>query len=121
MNDVTRRKFNPPPSPHFGGKWEAIVKSVNFHLKRVIGDAGLIHEEFSTLPQIEAIVNSHPCCPTDPSALAPDHFLIGAALATIICIIITAFINNVLINNDRQVKFVALHHNTQVNDLKNKP
>ncbi|XP_076298051.1 uncharacterized protein LOC143217548 [Lasioglossum baleicum] len=87
-NDGTRWKFNPPSSPHFGGKWEAAVKSVKFHLKRVIGDTGLTYEEFSTLlSQIEAILNSRPLCPlsddpTDPSALTPGHFLIGTALTT---------------------------------------
>jgi len=29
--------FIPPAGPHFGGIWEASVKSVKFHLKRVIG------------------------------------------------------------------------------------
>ena len=28
--------FNPPAAPHFGEKWEAGVKSVKFHLERVI-------------------------------------------------------------------------------------
>ncbi|XP_076299886.1 uncharacterized protein LOC143218542 [Lasioglossum baleicum] len=87
-NDGTRWKFNPPSSPHFGGKWEAAVKSVKFHLKRVIGDTDLTYEEFSTLlSQIKAILNSRPLCPlsddpTDPSALTPGHFLIGTALTT---------------------------------------
>ncbi|XP_076298577.1 uncharacterized protein LOC143217822 [Lasioglossum baleicum] len=87
-NDGTRWKFNPPSSPHFGGKWDAAVKSVKFHLKRVIEDTGLTYEEFSTLhSQIEAILNSRPLCPlsddpTDPSALTPGHFLIGTVLTT---------------------------------------
>ncbi|XP_076652425.1 uncharacterized protein LOC143358835 [Halictus rubicundus] len=87
-NDGTRWKFNPPSSPHFGGKWEAAVKSVKFHLKRVIGDTGHTYEEFSTLlSQVEAILNSRPLCPlsddpTNPSALTPGHFLIGTALTT---------------------------------------
>lgn len=28
--------FIPPASPHFGGLWEAGVKSIKYHLKRVI-------------------------------------------------------------------------------------
>ena len=29
--------FIPPPSPPFGGLWENGIKSVKFHLRRVIG------------------------------------------------------------------------------------
>ena len=29
--------FNPERAPHFGGFWEAAVKSAKFHLKRVVG------------------------------------------------------------------------------------
>lgn len=88
-NDGTRWKFNPPSAPHFGGKWEAGVKSVKFHLKRVLGETSLTYEEFSTLLiQIEAVLNSRPLCPLsdDPSDLAvltPGHFIIGTSLNTI--------------------------------------
>ncbi|XP_011169949.1 uncharacterized protein LOC105202952 [Solenopsis invicta] len=57
-SDGTRWIFNPPATPHFGGKWEAAVKSTKFHLKRVIGDTLLTYEEFTTvLVQIEAVLN----------------------------------------------------------------
>ena len=75
-------KFNPPGSPHFGGLWEACIKSVKFHLKRVISEAILTFEEFTTmLAQIEAILNSRPLIPLsdDPNdhlILTPAHFLI---------------------------------------------
>lgn len=78
--------FIPPASPHFGGLWEAGIKSVKYHLKRVIGDSTLTFEELSTvLSQIEACLNSRPLCPTtsdpsDDSVLTPGHFLIGDAL-----------------------------------------
>ncbi|XP_046435993.1 uncharacterized protein LOC124187848 [Neodiprion fabricii] len=88
-NDGTEWKFNTPSAPQFGGKWEAGVKSVKFHLKRVIGDAVLTYEEYSTLlVQIEAVLNSRPLCSlSDDSAnieaLTPRHFLIGTALNTV--------------------------------------
>ncbi|XP_035208757.1 uncharacterized protein LOC118183356 [Stegodyphus dumicola] len=82
--------FNPPASPHYGGLWESNVKSMKFHLKRVLGSTLLIYdEEFLTvLTQVEACMNSRPLCamssdPNDFSALTPGHFLIGAPLLAI--------------------------------------
>ncbi|XP_039297851.1 uncharacterized protein LOC120354570 [Nilaparvata lugens] len=74
-------KFIPPGSPHFGGLWEANVKSVKFHLFRVIGNQLLTYEELNTvLVQIEGVLNSRPRCvlsedPCEPLALTPAHFL----------------------------------------------
>ncbi|XP_071580460.1 uncharacterized protein [Temnothorax nylanderi] len=78
--------FNPPAAPHFGGLWEAAVKSTKHHLRRVIGETTLTFEELSTfLAQVEAWLNSRPLQalsddPDDVSALTPGHFLIGAPL-----------------------------------------
>jgi hypothetical protein len=83
---VSRRTtphFSPPHSPNFGGLWEANVKSVKHHLKRVVADRRLTYEELSTvLINIEACLNSRPLCPLtddvdDLEALTPAHFLIG--------------------------------------------
>ncbi|XP_011863339.1 PREDICTED: uncharacterized protein LOC105559543, partial [Vollenhovia emeryi] len=88
-NDGTKWRFNPPSAPHFGGKWEAAVKSTKFHLLRTLGDSTLTYEELTTvIVQIEAILNSRPLCPlsedvSDCSALTPGHFLIGEAPTTI--------------------------------------
>ncbi|XP_039306359.1 uncharacterized protein LOC120358020 [Solenopsis invicta] len=84
-NDGTQWKFNPPSAPHFGGKWEAGVKSVKYHLRRVIGDTLLTYEEMTTLlSQVESVLNSRPLCPLtddpdDLNALTPGHFLLGSA------------------------------------------
>ena len=82
-------KFNPPASPHFGGIWEANIKSVKSHLSRVIGNQILTYEEFSTvLTQIEALLNSRPLSwlsddPNDPLPLTPAHFLTTTPLTSI--------------------------------------
>ncbi|XP_055918584.1 uncharacterized protein LOC129950686 [Eupeodes corollae] len=85
-NHVTDWHFIPPASPHFGGLWEAGVKSVKYHLKRVVGTERLTFEELATLlAQIEACLNSRPLCPLsdsldDLNALTPAHFLVGESL-----------------------------------------
>lgn len=81
--------FNPAGAPHFGGLWEAGVKSIKYHLVRVLGSSIPTYEEMYTLiVQIEGILNSRPLIPasTDPSdlgVLTPAHFLIGDSLAAI--------------------------------------
>nr|XP_034837462.1 uncharacterized protein LOC117993754 [Maniola hyperantus] len=85
----TRWHFIPPQSPNFGGLWEAGVRSVKTHLKKVIGDSTLTYEELSTaLTQIEACLNSRPLSvlsddPNDPLPLTPGHFLVGEPLLNV--------------------------------------
>ncbi|XP_065370933.1 uncharacterized protein LOC135963086 [Calliphora vicina] len=82
-NQGTKWHFIPPASPHFGGLWEAGVKSTKHHLRRIMKDRILTYEELSTLlAQIESCLNSRPLCPlstdpTDADVLTPAHFLIG--------------------------------------------
>lgn len=78
--------FLPPSAPHFEGIWEAGVRSVKQHLRRVLGDKTLTFEEFSTvLCHVEACLNSQPIAPLSDSIddyqyLTPEHFLIGSAI-----------------------------------------
>ncbi|GAB1867788.1 Integrase catalytic domain-containing protein [Camponotus japonicus] len=88
-SDGIRWRFNPPAAPHFGGLWEAAVKSTKHHHRRVIGEATLTFEEMTTLlAQVEACLNSRPLQPLtddpdDLTALTPGHFLIGAPLLAV--------------------------------------
>ncbi|XP_025264299.1 uncharacterized protein LOC112637854 [Camponotus floridanus] len=89
VSDGVRWRFNPPAAPHFGGLWEAAVKSTKHHLRRVIGEATLTYEEMATLlTQMEACLNSRPLQPLtddpdDLAALTPGHFIIGAPLVAV--------------------------------------
>jgi hypothetical protein len=74
--------FIPAKSPHMGGLWEANVKSIKSHLKKVLGNSQFTQNELYTLlVRIEACLNSRPLTPltSDPNDLevmTPFHFLI---------------------------------------------
>ena len=76
----------PPSAPHFGGLWEAGVKSMKTHLRRVAGPRKFTFEEFTTLlVDVELVLNSRPLGPVtglidDLDVLTPAHFLVGAPL-----------------------------------------
>ncbi|XP_065075451.1 uncharacterized protein LOC135699156 [Ochlerotatus camptorhynchus] len=82
----SRQHLTPPKAPHFGGLWEAAVKTAKRHLFRQLGSTRLTFEAYYTiLHQIEAVVNSRPLLPmsddpNDLAALTPAHFLIGSSL-----------------------------------------
>lgn len=88
-NEGIEWKFIPSYSPHFGGIWEAGVKSMKFHLKRILKNSLLTYEDFQTiLIQIEGILNSRPLSPlsNDPSdlnPLTPSHLLLGRPLHSV--------------------------------------
>nr|XP_024215960.1 uncharacterized protein LOC106692822 [Halyomorpha halys] len=79
-------KFIPPRAPHFGGLWEAGIKSVKRLLSSSVGSQPFTFEELATaLVKIEALLNSRPLCPLTEDAcsfdfLTPGHFLVGGPL-----------------------------------------
>ncbi|XP_077260520.1 uncharacterized protein LOC143896497 [Temnothorax americanus] len=81
--------FLPPSAPHFGGLWEAAVRSVKYHLKRCVGSYTLTFEELATvLCRIEACLNSRPIAAVsenldDYQVLTPGHFLIEGPLMAV--------------------------------------
>ena len=83
--------FIPEHSPHFGGLWEAAVKSAKTHLRRVMGDVKLTFEELSTVfAQMEACLNSCPLVPVNVpddddsiEVITPGHFLIRHSLCAL--------------------------------------
>jgi hypothetical protein len=74
-------KFIPPHAPHFGGLWEAAVKSMKYQLRRTLGSHIATFEELSTLlAEIAVCLNSRALCalsddPFNPTYLSPGHFL----------------------------------------------
>ena len=84
LNSHITWHFIPERAPHFGGLWEAAVKSAKYHLKRIVGEQKLTYVEFSTITaQVEACLNSRPLLHMDshsPDGIqspTPGHALIG--------------------------------------------
>ncbi|XP_058449314.1 uncharacterized protein LOC131429280 [Malaya genurostris] len=85
-NSHTKWKFIPPATPHMGGAWERLVRSV----KTAIGSS-LDHprkpsdETLETIIyEAEALVNSRPLTyipleHADQESLTPNHFLLGSS------------------------------------------
>ena len=73
----------PPRAPHFGGLWQAAIKSMKRHLRRKVGLYILSFEELNTVVlRIESILNSRPLAamsndPNDLQPITPAHFLLG--------------------------------------------
>ena len=72
----------PAYSPHMGGLWEAAVKGMKTHLKRVMGVMRFTFEELTTIIcRIEACLNSRPLLPITSHSpdglpvLTAGHFL----------------------------------------------
>jgi len=95
--------FIPPRSSHFGGLWEAAMKSMKSLLGKVLCEAHLTFEELATvLMRTEACLNSWPLTflssdkDNYPNYLTPEHFLIGDSLIAVPKIDITKVPNSPL-------------------------
>ncbi|XP_050338299.1 uncharacterized protein LOC126764690 [Bactrocera neohumeralis] len=66
--------FIPPRTPHFGGLWEAAVKSAKHLAVRAMGNVLLTAEEQGTLlAEVEAILNSRPLAPISQEPTTAKH------------------------------------------------
>lgn len=88
-NDSVNWHFISAAAPHFGGLWEAGVRSFKHHFRRIVGSRPLSWAEFATLLcKIEACLNSRPITalsddPSDLSSLTSGHFLIGRPITAV--------------------------------------
>ncbi|XP_062538203.1 uncharacterized protein LOC134206491 [Armigeres subalbatus] len=79
-------QFIPPRAPHFGGLWEAAVKSFKRIIQKIIGVSTHHYDDMRTLvAQAECIMNSRPLTPlsNDPQdlyVLTPGHFILGESI-----------------------------------------
>ncbi|XP_058817455.1 uncharacterized protein LOC131680761 [Topomyia yanbarensis] len=78
-----RWHFNPPGTPHMGGIWERMVRSVKAAMM-VLDDGRKLTDEIllTTLAEAEDMINSRPLTyipqeSADTEALTPNHFLRG--------------------------------------------
>ena len=75
--------WNPPSAPHFGGVFEAMIKSSKRAIYAILKDADITDEELqTTFIGVESRMNSRPLTalsddPNDKPVLTPNHFLIG--------------------------------------------
>ncbi|XP_039439114.1 uncharacterized protein LOC120420194 [Culex pipiens pallens] len=88
-NQGIKWHFNPPSAPHFGGLWEAAVRSTKKLLLKTIGETPVTAEDLNTLlVQVEGCLNSRPLTPmsddpNDLEPLTPAHFLVQSSLQTV--------------------------------------
>ncbi|KAJ8896262.1 hypothetical protein PR048_001606 [Dryococelus australis] len=111
-------------APCQGGLWEAGVKSMKFHLYRVVGHVTLNFEEFyAVLTMIEVCLNSCPLTalssdPGDLSALTPGHFMIVDSLLAIPEVgEPLALVMRVLVEISESTKMVDQKDNLHIGDM----
>ena len=85
LNKGTTWNFIPPASPHWGGAWERLIRSVKVSLKVILHQRAPKEETLITLlAEVENIVNSRPLShvsvdPHSMESLTPNHFLLGSS------------------------------------------
>ncbi|XP_062710901.1 uncharacterized protein LOC134288972 [Aedes albopictus] len=83
---TTKWNFNPPGTPHMGGIWERMVRSVKEALKAFDDGRKLTDEVLqTTLSEAEDMINTRPLTymsqdPGEQEAITPNHFLRGAVV-----------------------------------------
>ena len=82
-NARTKWTFNPPATPHMGGVWERLVRSVK-EMLTALDDGRRVTDEIlqTTIVEAEGIINSRPLTyvsqqTEEAEALTPNHFLRG--------------------------------------------
>ncbi|XP_052753091.1 uncharacterized protein LOC128201148 [Galleria mellonella] len=77
--------FIPPASPHMGGAWERLIRSVKSTLRVVLKERAPREEVLVIfLAEVENMVNSRPLThvsvdPRSQETLTPNHFLLGSS------------------------------------------
>ncbi|XP_075157727.1 uncharacterized protein LOC142230994 [Haematobia irritans] len=77
--------FIPPASPHMGGVWERMVRSVKSILMDILPQTGLREDVLrAAMADVENIINTRPLTyvpleSADAEALTPNHFLVGCS------------------------------------------
>ncbi|XP_063827161.1 uncharacterized protein LOC135076671 [Ostrinia nubilalis] len=85
LNSGAQWTFIPPGSPHWGGAWERLIRSVKSSLRVILKERAPKDEVLRTLLiEVENIVNGRPLThvsvePGAPESLTPNHFLIGSS------------------------------------------
>ncbi|XP_062557433.1 uncharacterized protein LOC134222307 [Armigeres subalbatus] len=81
----TSWSFNPPASPHMGGAWERLIRTVKQNLSKLKPNSTLSHEVLeNVLIEVENVVNSRPLTSIpleddESPVLTPNHFLLGSS------------------------------------------
>ena len=74
-------KFNPPCALHFGGVFEALIKSAKKAIKAILGDADVTDEELHTaICGAERLLNSRPITYANSGPMTFRHSLQATSL-----------------------------------------